>query len=280
MRRTWSIFRLLGAGVFCAAAALVVVQAPTIALFQVALVVTEFGHWLFAIPLVLAFLPAPRTPMNHAGTALALVASMLLFSTVIRANAVARNLPQQLERAFPKLATAATGGDGESSTPLSWKKLWFGQSVPPVAIEKYVFAQHGDEALRLLFYPHREGRPAPCVIAIHGAQVDQRFRHGRRHAQPLSGGTWIYGRLDRVPVCPALDMAGSARRCARRHRLFAKARRGSRDRSTALCVAGTLRRRADRRGGRLRGAPSGHPRLHCVLFAGGHALRLRIRAHG
>jgi len=63
MRGTWSIFRLLSAIVSCAAAALVVVQAPTILLFQVAL-----------------------------------VASMLLFSSVVGANAEYRDGWEHRER--------------------------------------------------------------------------------------------------------------------------------------------------------------------------------------
>ena len=162
------MFRLLCAAVLCAAAALVVVQAPTIPLFQVALVVTEFGHWLFIIPLVLAFLPAPRTPMNHVATALALVASMLLISSVIRANAVARHLPRGTGARLPHSRRSATSGDGESRPRSRGRKLWFAPPVPPVPVEKYAFAHHGDETLQLLFYPHREGPPAPCVIVIHG----------------------------------------------------------------------------------------------------------------
>lgn len=164
MRKFWSLLRLLVAAVFFAAASLVVIKAPTLPLFLVALVVTEYGHWLFFIPLVLAFLPAARNPLNCTATALLLLASVLLMSTVIRANAVARRLPEELARAFP----ATTAETGDQPVPLSWKKLWFAPKVPPVAVEKLVYAHHGDEALQLLLYHPASSSPAPCIVSIHG----------------------------------------------------------------------------------------------------------------
>ena len=164
MRKFWSLLRLLGAIVFGVAAAMTVVQAPIIPLFMVALVATEFGHWLFIIPLVIAFLPARRTPLNCFTTALALVSSVLLLSPVNRANAVARHLPEELAHAFP----GAAGSNAESPAPFSWKQLWFGSQVEPVAVEKSEYATHADETLHLLFYRPSGTRPATCVIVIHG----------------------------------------------------------------------------------------------------------------
>ena len=161
MRIFWSLFRLLCAAVLFAAALLAVLPAPTIPLFQVALLVTEFGHWLFILPLILAFLPGARTPLNCTATALLLIASVLLMSSVIRANAVARRLPEELSRAFP----AADAGTG---APLSWKKLWSTSHVTPVKVEQCVFAHHAEESLQLLLYRAANSQPAPCVVVIHG----------------------------------------------------------------------------------------------------------------
>ncbi|MEP6671284.1 MAG: alpha/beta hydrolase [Chthoniobacter sp.] len=165
MRKFWSLLRLLVATVFCAAAAMTLVPAPSMPLFMVALVVTEFGHWLFIIPLVLAFLPSSRTPINHFATALALISSVLLLSSAIRANAVARRLPEELAHVFPK---ATSSGGVESTTPFSWKKLWLAPQVEPVKVEKYEYANHANEALHLLLYRSPETHPVPCVIVIHG----------------------------------------------------------------------------------------------------------------
>lgn len=169
MRKIWPLFRLLCAVVLFAAALLAVVQAPTIPLFQVALFVTEFGHWLFILPLVLAFLPGARTPVNCTATALLLIASVLLLSSVIRANAVARRLPGELARVFPIADTGSGERRMDTGSPLSWKKLWFAPQVAPVQVEKYIFARHADESLKLLLYHPAAGpQPAPCIIVIHG----------------------------------------------------------------------------------------------------------------
>lgn len=167
MRKTWSLFRLLCAVVLFAAALLVVVKAPTISLFQVALVVTEFGHWLFILPLVLAFLPGARTPVNCAATALLLLASVLLMSSVIRANAVARRLPGELARVLPAIAGSGRH-QADTTSPLSWKRLWSKPQVAPVTVEKRVFAHHVDESLQLLLYHAANPQPAPCIVVIHG----------------------------------------------------------------------------------------------------------------
>jgi acetyl esterase/lipase len=166
MRTVWTICRLLLAIVICAAASLVLVQAPTIPLFLVALVETEFGHWLFIVPLVLAFLPARRTSANIAATALCLFATMLLLSSVIRAGAVARHLPEEMAQAFPPKGEAHESA--EVGVPLSWKKLWFAPEIPAAAVESLVYATRENRALRL-FYSHDAAVPmAPCVIMIHG----------------------------------------------------------------------------------------------------------------
>jgi hypothetical protein len=57
------------------------VQAPTIPHFQLALVLTEFGHWLFLAPLLVALLPHRRTLIGLAATALALSACALFRSS-------------------------------------------------------------------------------------------------------------------------------------------------------------------------------------------------------
>lgn len=149
----------------CGAAAFAVIKVPTISLFPVAVVATEYGHWLFLVPLVLAFLPAAPTRLNCFATAFALAAAVLFLSSVARAIPVAYQLPKQLAEAFPSSAAAA---GGNTNTPLSWKKLWFAPQIEPVPVEKYTYAEHAGDALHLLLYRHDENSPAPCVITIHG----------------------------------------------------------------------------------------------------------------
>lgn len=170
MRILWPLLRLVCAAVLFAAALLVVVQAPTMPLFRVAVLVTESGHWLFLIPLLLVFLPAARTPINCFATALALLSSMLLVSSAIRADAIARQLPEELARAFPAGSSKEEDQSSASMTPFSWKRLWFAPPVPPVSVEQCVYARHGDETLKLLLYRQTNSSPTPCVIAVHGSR--------------------------------------------------------------------------------------------------------------
>jgi acetyl esterase/lipase len=159
----WLTLRLLGAVFFFAVASLTVFRAPTFALFKVALVATEFGHWLFLAPLLLALLPAPRTGWSLGATALALIAAILFLSSAVRASVVAARFPADLERAFPR-------GDnsGDCDAPFSWKTLWFPVAPQKVAVATYTYATRGDEALHLLYYRPVSHHPAPCIVVIHG----------------------------------------------------------------------------------------------------------------
>ena len=165
--KVWLAIRLLCAVVFCAVSSLVLVQAPVLPLFIVALVVTEFGHWLFLVPLALAFVPVPRTAWNSLGTGLALIASALLLSPSIRAHAVARQLPRSLAEVFPDASTNLTHV-GDFSTPFSWKNLWLASPVKKVPVTTYTYATHDNEALHLRYYRDNDNRALPCVLVIHG----------------------------------------------------------------------------------------------------------------
>jgi len=196
MRNLWSLSRLLCATVLFAAALLVVFPAPNIPLFEVSLIVTEFGHWLFLVPLLLVFLPTARNPVNCLTTALALAASMLLVSSAIRANAVARQLPQELARAFP---TAAPGAPGEvaAASPFSWIKLWFAPAPPKVLVERLVYAHHAEEALDLLLYRPAGVSAAPCVVTIHGGGwVTGNAQEGAAFNRYLAGRGYAVAAID------------------------------------------------------------------------------------
>jgi acetyl esterase/lipase len=170
MRFFWPLLRLLCAAAFFSAALLAVVQAPNMPLFRVAVLVTEFGHWLFILPLFLAFLPAARTPINCFATALALLASMLFLSSAIQANVFARHLPAELAHAFPAPSSGTENEQSASATPFSWKRLWSPPPVPAVPVEQCIYARHDDQTLKLLFYHQANSSPTPCVIAVHGSR--------------------------------------------------------------------------------------------------------------
>ncbi len=157
----WSWLRLVLALILCGAASFAVLPAPIMALFPVALVATELGHWCFLAPLLLALLPASRSLPGWAGTGVALVACGLYLSSIVRAQRIAAALPAEMTQAFPNARDTP-------GAAFSWKKLWFGRggrSVPP---EIFEYARPNGNPLHLHLYRSEPRQPAPCVLVIHG----------------------------------------------------------------------------------------------------------------
>lgn len=157
-----------------AAAALTQVRAPTLAGWKLALAVAEFGHWLVAVPLLVAAtawlvrrsegvdLPAA------AACAVALLAGALMLAPAAQAWAKGRNQPTRWAAAF---------GDGPSpATPaFSWRRLWLPERTPAAPVTTHVFVTRASGPLALDLY-----RPAvapgtarsPCVVVVHGGGWD------------------------------------------------------------------------------------------------------------
>jgi acetyl esterase/lipase len=154
---------LLAAVALCVVASLAIFPAP-IPLFRLQLLVTEYGHWLVFIPLLLAILPTSRTPLNLLASALALVAAFLFISPVVRAYALARRLQTELANAFP--ASGPAGDPPDSESPFSWRKLWLPPEAPRIECERYMYTSRGDQDLRISYYRNGDSAAAPCVVVI------------------------------------------------------------------------------------------------------------------
>jgi acetyl esterase/lipase len=157
----WPVLRLLLSLGLGALAAWVIVPAPTVPLFRLALVATEFGHWLFLLSLLLALTPGPHTGVGHAGTALALIAGALFLSPLLRASLLAPRLPREMAQAFPQASV-------KGEPPLVWHRVWWPPGDEPGPVATREFARHEDQPLHLQIYRSPEHRPAPCVVVIHG----------------------------------------------------------------------------------------------------------------
>ncbi|NJM09022.1 hypothetical protein HC891_26710, partial [Candidatus Gracilibacteria bacterium] len=80
---------------------LAVLAAPTFLLWQVAVLVTEYGYVL-ALAALATFLPGwRRSRQGRIGAALSLGALLLMLTPLLRALPVAQALPGQLVRAWP-----------------------------------------------------------------------------------------------------------------------------------------------------------------------------------
>jgi acetyl esterase/lipase len=142
-----------------------VVKAPDWSPWKLAVLAGEFGHWLAPAALALAGLAvatragAPVLAGATAGTT-ALAAALLLVPTV-QAWRIGRALPAQLAAQFgPWPAERA------AFSPLAW----FGRDPAPVPVTTLEVAP----GLPLDFYRavRSDGRPAPCVVVVHGGGWD------------------------------------------------------------------------------------------------------------
>ncbi len=168
--RSWTasataILRLGFAVALFAVSLLAVFRAPTYTLWMVAIVVTEWGHYL-AILALLVLLPGwTRTRTGLAAALFAVIAAILALTPLIRARPVAAR------------AEASFGGEHPSSSPgapphvsaLRASSLFTRPAAPQVRRTTETYATR--DALKLGVDVYRragERSPEPLVMIIHG----------------------------------------------------------------------------------------------------------------
>jgi len=164
-------------GALCAGSALLtVVQAPTHRLWLVALGVTEWGHWLALLPL-LVFLPGWRDSWGRrVGAMLGLTAAILSLSPLLRAVPVASRVPGQLAAAFGQSTPRSATGAPARPAALVYPDLWRGVGSPRVSVQTVAYATKDEQKLWLDLYQYEaptsealKARPAaPGIVVIHG----------------------------------------------------------------------------------------------------------------
>lgn len=159
-----TVLRFVLALVSFALGLLAIVPTPTVPLFKLSVGATEFGHWLVPLPLLVLALGPWRGLPGLASVVLALGACVLFLSSAIRAQRLARALPDEMDRALGVPSSAASAG----VPPFAWRRLWFPPAIAPVKMERHDFAEHDGAKLAFHFYRSPGPAPAPCVIVIHG----------------------------------------------------------------------------------------------------------------
>jgi acetyl esterase/lipase len=155
LRLLWSLFAFL-------LSLLAAVPAPTYLLWQVAVLVTEFGHWLAMLALG-ALLPGwRRSRSGRAGAVLSIGAAALALSPLLRAAPVALQLPGQLDAAFGPFPRS------DNQAPLRAVDLFRGVAVSTIVPQRLVYSQPEESELALDFYPPAGTTAAPLLIVIHG----------------------------------------------------------------------------------------------------------------
>jgi acetyl esterase/lipase len=163
------VLRLVYAAAVLLLSMLSVLPAPDHLLWKAAIGVTEWGHVLAAAAL-LALLPGwRRSAPGRTAAALGVLAACLALSPPVRAVAVARALPRDLEAAFgaarPPVRAGSAGPDraprGRGPAPR--------RPLAAVRMRTLVYSHRPTGPLRLDLYepPGPRGR-APAVLVIHG----------------------------------------------------------------------------------------------------------------
>jgi len=166
-----NFLRLLLALAVFAVSLLAILPAPTYLAWQLSLGVTEWGHVVALIALLVAFLPGwTRTATSRAASFLALIAILLAVSPLLQASPIAQALPGQLASAFGGRNPRDAADAPARPAPLVYRDLLTGVQSPPVRIDTVTYATRNGKPLGLdLYRPMRSPfRLLPLVIVIHG----------------------------------------------------------------------------------------------------------------
>ena len=156
-------------GACVAAAGLVAVAPhPTNFIWQASVLLSEWGHWLGMLALLL--LPGWRRSRTDAiGAFAAALGILLLLSPVARARTLNGTLPDVLDRAFGPPPGNSPTTQPVRPAPLVLADLLFGVSSDDVLVDEHVYAVVEDEQLTLdLYRPAFAEGTLPVVIAVHG----------------------------------------------------------------------------------------------------------------
>lgn len=169
MLKAWKLLRLvLAAGLF-GWSLMVIVPAPRLPLFYLALGATEFGHWFAGASLLVALAETRRFGRSRPALVMGLAAALLFVSSAVRASWLARGLPGEYARAYASLGAGPMRGD---DVPFAWGRLWVGGGGRLERPETLEYAIHEGQGLRMDFYRAAAATPAPCVVVIHGGGWD------------------------------------------------------------------------------------------------------------
>lgn len=160
-------------------------EVPIDFLWKPAIATTEWGHVLLVLPLAVLLLPGRRDRPGRVGAALALVAALLLASPLMRALAVASDLPERLTAAFGPGAAAPRAlpdAPARAAPLVAGDLLGLDDHAPNVTVTRHVYREVDGERLPLVLYARADApRPLPVVVAIHG-------------------GSWSSGSPDQLPA--------------------------------------------------------------------------------
>jgi acetyl esterase/lipase len=145
---------------------LVLMSAPTTALWIIAIVASEWGHWFAFACLLIVVVTVRRSRLGATAAAIAAVASSLYVLPLIQATWICRMLPERCTAAFGDAARENRGG---RAAPLEIADLFRGIRHADVEVTERTYAMVGKKPLKLDLYRRKDVQaPQPLVVVIHG----------------------------------------------------------------------------------------------------------------
>ncbi|MFQ5676689.1 MAG: alpha/beta fold hydrolase, partial [bacterium] len=145
---------------------LAIFRAPTHLLWMLAIGVTEYGHVLAMLSL-LVLLPGWRnSTAGRLSAVLGLIAAFVAMTSILRAVPINSRLPQQFEMAFGKNGQEDTFAN---RNPLDLSDLLLGIELPTIESTTHLYGKTEGQSLTLdLYRPISADTANPGVVIIHG----------------------------------------------------------------------------------------------------------------
>lgn len=162
------VIRLLLAVLFFGLGLLGVFKAPLGMLWKPAVVATEWGHVMAVLALAVLLIPGGGGTASQVASGLAVLAALLLVSSLVRAMRYARGLEQRLADSLGAAAPMALPGAPARPAPIALGNL-LSVAAPAMVPTRHVYREVDGHALHLDLYRTAEAsRPLPVLVVIHG----------------------------------------------------------------------------------------------------------------
>ena len=160
--------RMITATAVAAGGLIAVLEQPTSLIWQASVLLSEWGHWLALLALLL--LPGWRRSWADAtGAMVASVGIVLLLTPLARAYRLSETLPADLDRAFGPAAAPSLLLPPRRPAPLVLTDLIRGVQTSDVLVDEHVYDVVDGENLTLdLYRPAFAEGSLPVVVVVHG----------------------------------------------------------------------------------------------------------------
>ena len=160
--------RMISAVTVAAGGLVAVLEQPTALIWQASVILSEWGHWLALLALLL--LPGWRRSWADAtGAMIASVGIVLLLTPLARAYQLSETLPADLDRAFGPVTAPSLSPQPRRPAPLVLTDLVRGVQTTDVLVDEHVYDVVEGEDLTLdLYRPAFAEGSLPVVVVVHG----------------------------------------------------------------------------------------------------------------